>query len=65
MYIKGLGWIDDTPKRPVLFVCTDCGKEWDTDFIVLTEADIMASFPVEPVLAYCEKHDYSAGPETE
>jgi len=57
MFIKGIGWTDDTPKRGITMQCRECRKVWTTD-LTATEAEITRSFPQgEPVASYCEAHD--------
>lgn len=55
-YIKGLGWVEDTPTRPINMVCRDCGRAWTTHLLA-TEEEIAKAFPVEPVPSYCSEHE--------
>ena len=59
-YIKGLGWIDETPKRGLKLVCQEggCSKEWEAEYPALTEAEIAHEFPEgEPLPSWCAKHE--------
>jgi hypothetical protein len=63
-YIKGLGWIDETPKRGIRLKCQEdgCSKEWEAEFPWFTEAEIAQRLPEgEPLLSWCERHDLSLG----